>query len=280
MNSILSGQSTSPTSSEVMNLRRELKVMGELRDAALQSLEALRGDVGDRVPNIDYAHLRVDAKIGSGSFAEVFRGEWTRPCAVKKLRGLTRRRQLQDFYREAQILSMVHHPGVVQLMGICMNIPELYLVTELVVGGSLEDVMHIEKRRLGHSEVLSIAVQIADAVQSLHIANVVHRDLKPSNCLIDHQGVVKLCDFGLARVTEKDPSQNSESSRAGTPVYLAPEALQGAPTTNKVDVYSYGIICWEMLTGLQAWVSLDYKQMVNAVLRCDSPARVYLGFRV
>lgn len=180
---------------------------------------------------------------------------------------LTRRRQLQDFYREAQILSMINHGGVVRLMGICMNIPELYLVTELVVGGSLEDLLHIEKRRLTHHETLSIAMQIADAMQFLHLANVVHRDLKPSNCLIDHNGVVKLCDFGLARITEKGLSQNSESSRAGTPVYLAPEALQGSPTTHKVDVYSYGIICWEMMTGLQAWVSLDYKQMVNAVLR-------------
>ena len=98
---------------------------------------------------------------------------------------------------------MLNHNGIVQLMGICMNIPELYLVTELVVGGSLEDLLHIEKRKLTLQEILSICMQIADAMQFLHMANIVHRDLKPSNCLIDHTGVVKLCDFGLARCAQQ-----------------------------------------------------------------------------
>jgi len=271
--SVMSGQaaggggSGAPTSFELQRLQRELKVMAELKEAALQSLDSLRAEMVDGVTSIEFSNLRIDSKIGSGSFAEVYRGEWTRPCAIKKLRGLTRRRQLQDFYREAQILQMLNHSGVVQLMGICMNIPELYLVTELVVGGSLEDLLHIEKRKLNPQELLSIAMQIADAMQFLHMANIVHRDLKPSNCLIDHNGVVKLCDFGLARVMGKETSSSSDSSRAGTPVYLAPEALQGAPTTHKVDIYSFAIICWEMLTGQQAWVNLDYKQMVAAVLR-------------
>ena len=117
----------------------------------------------------------------------------------------------------------------------------------------MEDLLHVEKRRLSGTEILSISMQISDAMQFLHMANIVHRDLKPSNCLvdpcslvappthsrsqIDHHGVVKLCDFGLARVLGREMSRNSESRRAGTPVYLAPEALAGAPTTNKVDIY-------------------------------------------
>lgn len=137
-NSTMSLASTSPSSFEMQRMQRELKVMAELKEAALQSLDSLRSELVDGVTNIEFSNLRIDSKIGSGSFAEVYRGEWTRPCAIKKLRGLTKRRQLQDFYREAQILQMLNHAGVVQLMGICMNIPELYLVTELVVGGSLE----------------------------------------------------------------------------------------------------------------------------------------------
>ena len=137
-NSTLSLALTSPTSFELQRLQRELKVMSELKEAALQSLDSLRSEIVDGVTNIEFSNLRIDSKIGSGSFAEVYRGEWTRPCAIKKLRGLTKRRQLQDFYREAQILQMLNHAGIVQLMGICMNIPELFLVTELVVGGSLE----------------------------------------------------------------------------------------------------------------------------------------------
>jgi len=137
-NSTMSLASTSPSSFEIQRMQRELKVMAELKEAALQSLDSLRSEIVDGVTNIEFSNLRIDSKIGSGSFAEVYRGEWTRPCAIKKLRGLTKRRQLQDFYREAQILQMLNHAGIVQLMGICMNIPELYLVTELVVGGSLE----------------------------------------------------------------------------------------------------------------------------------------------
>ena len=137
-NSTMSLASTSPSSFELQRMQRELKVMAELKEAALQSLESLRAELVDNVTNIEFSNLRIDSKIGSGSFAEVYRGEWTRPCAIKKLRGLTKRRQLQDFYREAQILQMLNHAGIVQMMGICMNIPELYLVTELVVGGSLE----------------------------------------------------------------------------------------------------------------------------------------------
>ena len=142
---------------------------------------------------------------------------------------------------------------------------------------------------------MSIAMQIADAMQFLHMANIVHRDLKPSNCLvcilfsplpacglqgcylsssrasvpqIDHNGVVKLCDFGLARVMGREPSNSSENSRAGTPVYLAPEALQGAPTTNKVDVYRYwrplGFSCRGAIS-----VSLADQTAHNTVLPID-----------
>ena len=138
-NSTMSLASTSQSSAfELQRMQRELKVMAEIKEAALQSLDSLRSELVDGVTNIEFSNLRIESKIGSGSFAEVYRGEWTRPCAIKKLRGLTKRRQLQDFYREAQILQMLNHAGIVQLMGICMNIPELYLVTELVVGGSLE----------------------------------------------------------------------------------------------------------------------------------------------
>ena len=191
-NSSMSYASTSPPSSfDMQRMQRELKVMSELKEAALQSLDSLRSELVDGVTNIEFSHLRIDSKIGSGSFAEVYRGEWARPCAIKKLRGLTKRRQLQDFYREAQILQMLNHPGIVQLMGICMNIPELYLVTELVLGGSLEDLLHIEKRKLSIKEMMSIAMQIADAMQFLHMANIVHRDLKPSNCLVFSRRISK-----------------------------------------------------------------------------------------
>ena len=99
-NSTMSLASTSQSSAnELQRMQRELKVMTELKEAALLSLESLRTELVEGVTNIEFPNLRVESKIGSGSFAEVYRGEWTRPCAIKKLRGLTKRRQLQDFYR-------------------------------------------------------------------------------------------------------------------------------------------------------------------------------------
>lgn len=108
-------------------------------------------------------------------------------------------------------------------------------------------------------------MQIADALAYLHHRGVVHRDLKAGNCLVSPDNTIRICDFGLARRLKGRFLDTP--SRAGTPVYLAPEALLGRPSNEKVDVYSFAVILYEMVSGQQIWSNLSYDDMVDVVVR-------------
>mmetsp|Transcript_50183 Transcript_50183/g.117859 ORF Transcript_50183/g.117859 Transcript_50183/m.117859 type:complete len:490 (-) Transcript_50183:109-1578(-) len=213
---------------------------------------------------IQVKELDVGALIGTGSFAEVFKGEWRLPCAIKKMKGSLSREQMAEFAREADLMRSLRHPGIVRLLGVCVEPPHFYLVQELVPGGNIFDLLHKRGKRLTYGQVLQTALQIADAMAYLHDKKIVHRDLKPQNCLLDDKGVVKLCDFGLARM-KSSKYVNTQSNTAGTPAYQSPEMLRDEPITEKVDLYSFGILLWEMYTGRLPWSDKNCHQMIHTV---------------
>jgi len=151
------------------------------------------------------------------------------------------------------------------LSGIFTDWPDLNIILECVAGSSFHEICHTQKnKQLSEDAVKGYCLQLSDIMCYVHSRDVVHRDLKPSNVLVSTQGIVKLIDFGLAHVgdTSKIPKSNI---MAGTPVYLPPEVLREERVTNKLDVYSFGLILWELLARDLPFQGMSLKQMIAAV---------------
>jgi hypothetical protein len=183
--------------------QQQLRVALEQRVSSLQRQSEL-------VHVIDAACVKQSELIGDGSFGQVHMGQLTLPVALKTARrqvqggggGADREisiKQEEQIFREASLQGSLRHPGIVNALGICITEGgQVALITELVKGRSLEDILHVKKISLSMHETITIAIQIADALAYLHHRSVVHRDVKPGNILISSDMNVKLCDFGLA----------------------------------------------------------------------------------
>ena len=215
---------------------------------------------------IRFSELTLGSLLGSGSFADVYRAEWRMPCAVKKMKGRISKEQMTEFVREGEMMRSLKHPGIVKLLGVCVENGSFYLVQEIVNGyGNLFDYLHKKNQRLTYWQCIQIAIGICDAMAYLHERHIVHRDLKPQNCLlVNDRGQVKLCDFGLARL-KNTAFVETVSNTAGTPAYQAPEMLRDEPISEKVDLYGFGIMLWEMYTGKLPWSDKNYHQMIHTV---------------
>ncbi len=185
----------------------------------------------------------------------------------------------QRFTREAMATAQIDHPNVASALDYG-SLPEggAYLVTQLVRGHSLEH----ERTSVGKMPwrtVAHIGAQIADALSAAHAIHVVHRDLKPDNILLEPRDnglfLVKVLDFGVARVTETAALPKSDLTRMGTvigtPGYMAPEQAMGEKISEKVDLYSLGVILWECLTGKTLWTGATVSDMFTAQLANPAP---------
>jgi hypothetical protein len=168
------------------------------------------------------------------------------------------------FEREARALAAVHHPGVVAVYDYGESDGELYLVMQLVEGGSLEHRLS-GHRRLSPSRTVELATGIASALDALHARGLVHRDVKPSNILLDgpdQQPV--LCDFGLAKPTAVTDGLTSTGETVGTVHYMAPEQLMGDRATRASDVYALGCVIFHCLTGRPPFTGADVHEVAGA----------------
>jgi eukaryotic-like serine/threonine-protein kinase len=189
--------------------------------------------------------------LGEGSFGRVYRGvdrRLGRAVAVKVIKPWWAEDSawVERFEREAQLLARVHDPGVVQIFDIGHAEEGPYYVAELVEGESLAE--RLRAGRLPPEQARSIAERLCRALASAHRQGVVHCDVKPANVLLGDGGEVKVGDFGVARLAEAT-SQLAGTTVAGTPRYMSPEQARGLPTTAATDVYSAGVVLYEMLTG-------------------------------
>jgi len=219
---------------------------------------------------IDFAQLRFGKHLGSGSFGEVYRGLWLgSPVAIKTLKigrqGLDPQ-MLKDFRHEVDIMSKMRHVNVVLFVGACTSPPNLTIITEYCPRGSLYDVIRTEKD-LDWPRKLRIAAEAAAGMLYLHTRNppIVHRDVKSDNFLVCADYTVKVCDFGLARFRTTVSHVATTHARAGTPAWMAPEVLRGEQFNESSDVYGFGVVLWEMLTGAQPWAEVDPVQLPGLV---------------
>jgi serine/threonine protein kinase len=191
------------------------------------------------------------ALIGEGAFGRVYRGfdrRLARPVAVKVIKPWWAEDSawVERFQREAQLLARVSDPGIVQVYDIGHAAEGPYYVAELVEGESLAE--RLRHGSLGPDEARAIAEQLCHALASAHAQKIVHCDVKPANVLLTGDGKVKVGDFGVARLAE-GTSQALSATVAGTPRYMSPEQARGQSTGPATDVYSAGVVLYEMLTG-------------------------------
>jgi eukaryotic-like serine/threonine-protein kinase len=218
-------------------------------------------------PGTQLGPYKIDVAIGFGGMGRVFCATDTRlgrRVAIKLLRGQFSSR----FERECKAISALNHPNICTLYDVGPN----YLVMELVEGESLA--ARMKRGQISLQETLEYALQIAQALETAHEKGVVHRDLKPANIMISQDGLVKVLDFGLAKTSGSGISGASESQALatdpglilGTPAYMSPEQAAGQPFDKRSDIWSFGVVLYEMLAARRLFDGETVSHTLAAVL--------------
>ena len=236
-------------------------------------------EVGSRL-----GHYDVTALIGEGGMGQVYQATDTklnRQVALKILPEAfaTDPDRLARFQREAQVLASLNHPNIAAIHGLEESGDVRALVLELVEGPTLAD--RIGKGPIPVDEALPIAKQIAEALEAAHEAGVIHRDLKPANIKVKEDGTVKVLDFGLAKALdttpEGDPSLSPTLTAAatqmgvilGTAAYMSPEQARGKTVDKRADIWAFGVVLYEMLTGSRPFQGEDVSLTLASVMKSD-----------
>ncbi|CAJ2645771.1 unnamed protein product [Trifolium pratense] len=217
--------------------------------------------------NIDFSELTVGTRVGIGFFGEVFRGIWNGTDVAIKVfleQDLTAE-NMEDFCNEISILSRLRHPNVILFLGACTKPPRLSMVTEYMEMGSLFYLIHVsgQKKKLSWRRRLKMLRDICRGLMHIHRMKIIHRDVKSANCLVDKHWTVKICDFGLSRIITDSPMRDGSS--AGTPEWMAPELIRNEPFTEKCDIFSLGVIMWELCTLNRPWEGVPPERVVYTV---------------
>jgi len=223
--------------------------------------------------------------IGAGGMGEVYRAHDTRlgrDVAIKVLPEDTAQMpdRLARFEREARAVAALNHPNILALHDIGNESGIVYVVMELLQGDTLRDRL-LATGRLSPSKAINYATQIARGLAAAHDRGIVHRDLKPANLFITTDGRVKILDFGLAhRGAESEEADHNPSTRLttepgtiiGTPHYMSPEQVFGQPATPRSDLFAFGVIVFEMLTGKHPFMRKTMGDTVAAIVREEAPS--------
>lgn len=203
---------------------------------------------GTDVWEINPRHLKFEHKVASGSYGDLYKGTYcSQEVAIKVLKTERVNTDMQsEFAQEVYIMRKVRHKNVVQFIGACTKPPSLCIVTEFMSGGSVYDYLHKQKGTFRLPSLLKVAIDVSKGMNYLHQNNIIHRDLKAANLLMDENEVVKVADFGVARVKAQSGVMTAET---GTYRWMAPEVIEHKPYDHKADVFSFGIVLWELLTG-------------------------------
>ncbi|KAL5082313.1 hypothetical protein RYX36_010734 [Vicia faba] len=227
--------------------------------------------------NIDFSELTVGTRVGIGFFGEVFRGIWNGTDVAIKVfleQDLTAE-NMEDFCNEISILSRLRHPNVILFLGACTKPPRLSMVTEYMEMGSLYYLIHGQKKKLSWRRRLKMMRDICKGLMCIHRMKIVHRDLKSANCLVNKHWTVKICDFGLSRIMIESPIRDSSS--AGTPEWMAPELIRNEPFNEKCDIFSLGVILWELYNLNRPWEGVPPERVVYSVAHEGSRLEVPEG---
>jgi TolB-like protein/Tfp pilus assembly protein PilF len=238
------------------------------------------------------ARYKIVGKLGEGGMGEVYLAEDTeldRKVALKMLPAemADDPERLERFRREAKAVAALNHPNIVTIYSIEESEGTRFLTMELVEGQSLDRMLPPTGMPL--AEVFDIAIPLAEALATAHERGIVHRDLKPANIMVNKEGRVKVLDFGLAKLTQVDAAEGSEGGLTqiptrianltgegmvmGTAPYMSPEQVEGRAMDHRTDIFSLGVLLYELATGRRPFSSDNSAGLVSAILR-DTPSSV------
>ena len=248
----------------------------EIPDFVSKPRPTLEGILADKsIQQLPWEELTMGQPIGRGASGLVHRGVWEhgrvkRDVAIKELlltsSEIMHAEALEDFLIEITYMHALRHENVVDFIGIALPPGEelnLYLVTELMQYGSVRDVLDKKGSNLPFSLRLRLTLDAAKGVEHLHKKKLIHRDLKPQNLLVNKGWVCKVSDFGVSTVR---PTITRTMTCIGTPVYMAPEVLSKNKYSEKADVYSFGVLLYELFTGYIPYSRPPYDTMNQAQL--------------
>lgn len=249
---------------------------------------------GDEVVGQTLGHYRIVEKIGSGGMGDVYRAHdehLDREVAIKVLLPgrLASRTSLGRFHQEAIALSRLNHPNICTIYDVDEHSGRQFIVMELLEGQTLEE--RIAGRPLRLDELLNLAIQIADGLETAHGKGIVHRDIKPSNIFVLSRGQAKILDFGLAKLALLPQGLSSAVTEErlttpgvaiGTTAYLPPEQARGEEVDARADLFSFGLVLYEMVTGRRAFSGNTSAIIFDAILNREPipPARLNPGLPV
>jgi eukaryotic-like serine/threonine-protein kinase len=218
---------------------------------------------------------RVFNKLGEGAMGVVYKGEVIEdgmPVAIKALKPqviVENPLRLERFIREAEALYQLQHPHIVKVLDTVRFNDVYFIIMEYMAGGSLRARLEAEKK-LDIRLAVEIALDLSDALIRTHRMRIVHRDVKPDNVLLDENGVARLTDFGAAHITDAE-TLTMHGAFIGTIHYMAPEILLGQEIDPRADIWSFGVLMYEMLTGFRPFMASTLKDLIMAIIRQPVP---------
>jgi len=237
--------------------------------------------VAELSPGATLAHYRIVGKIGAGGMGEVYRAqdnELGRSVALKFLPSEVAAHQsrVKRFIQEAKAASSLNHPNILTVYEIGRAEEVIFIATEFVDGVTLRQYLQQPLKLL---TIVDIAIQIASALVAAHAAGIVHRDIKPENIMIRKDGLVKILDFGLAKLTDSHDSSsvgseaptmalvNTEPGAVlGTVAYMSPEQAAGREVDARSDIWSLGVVLYEMLTSRTPFAGASKSHIIVAII--------------
>lgn len=238
----------------------------------------------DLAPDQPFSHYRIIARLGAGGMGDVYLAEdahLRRKVALKVLpEALARDRdRLRRFEQEALSASALNHPGILTIYEFGVAGDRHFLASEFVDGETLR--ARLDRGPMSTSEVLEVALAAARALAAAHEARIVHRDIKPENLMLRKDGIVKVLDFGLAKLVEPDALGAGDQAQTlahtdagviqGTAAYMSPEQASGQPVDARTDLFSLGVVLYEMLTRRQPFTGGTISHVIVAIVDQDPP---------
>jgi serine/threonine protein kinase len=224
----------------------------------------------------DIGHFRLTDLLGEGGMGVVYKAVDTRLDRTVALKALPRllmedEHARKRFFREAKAAARINHPNVATVFDILEAGDDLYIVMEYVEGRELRDLIDSGEPLLA-SDAIRYLVELASGLQAAHQVEVIHRDVKSSNVILTTSSTIKILDFGLARIAGQS-SITVKGTTMGTIAYMSPEQALGHPVDLRSDIWSFGVVLYEFLTGSLPFSGADDQAMIRSILG-DSPPRL------
>lgn len=226
---------------------------------------------------MNYGRYEIIKELGKGSMGMVFQAHDPNLDIQVALKVLRQDRVVSEafvkrFLSEAKALGRLDHPNIVRVYNVDEDAGTVYIAMEFIEGEPLNEVM--QKKKFSPGEIIEFGITVAEALDYAHQKGIVHRDVKPSNILVRPEGRLKITDFGIARIEDPEGHQQTQAGEIlGTPAYMSPEQVESKPVDGRSDLFSLGIILYELSTGTRPFKGENLASVFNAIIK-GSPSQI------